>query len=168
MPKSKEIAKDMAKVRGFYRLQISEEGVVKGDSGWKENQITNGGFDEYIVRSLAGIAGSKQVVFAALGSGTAPASSGTALPGEYTNADFRAAMSVAPTVAGTSNYAQFAFTLDSGIYTGTDLLTIQNVGLFDNSTAQAGQIFAGNIYTTSTLASNQKVEGTYQIRFASA
>jgi hypothetical protein len=41
---------DGVKVRGFFRVQITEDGKgVIGDSGWKENQITNLGLRDFIV-----------------------------------------------------------------------------------------------------------------------
>ena len=33
--------KDALKVRGLFRLQITEDGEVVGDSGWRENQVVN-------------------------------------------------------------------------------------------------------------------------------
>ena len=44
--------------------------------------------------------------------------------------------------------------------------TIQNVGLFSGSTQGGGTMFAGNTYATSSLATNQAVNGTYNIAFA--
>lgn len=159
--------KDPVTVRGFFRLQITEDvngrKVVKGDSGWKENQITNLGFQDYLAASLGAVAGSKQVAFALLGTGTAPGASDTSLNGEITDVA-AARCAVTPTTIA-SKTVQFAFTLASNIYTAAK--TIQNVGLINHSsTATAGTIFAGNTYTTSALATNQSVNGTYQIRFS--
>ncbi len=37
-------------VRGFFRVRIVEEsGEIVGDSGWQANQITNLGFNQYLV-----------------------------------------------------------------------------------------------------------------------
>lgn len=162
--KEKKIAKDGVKARGFFRLQINDQdGRVSGDTGWKENQVVNLGFDEYLCQTLAGMAGSKTVSHAMLGTGTAPGATATSLDGEITDvAGVRCA--VTPTTIA-SKTVQFAFTLASNIY--TEAKTIQNVGLINHSsTATAGTIFAGNTYTTSALATNQSVNGSYQIRFA--
>ena len=165
MAKSKDkVSKDAVKARGFYRLQIREaDGKVSGDSGWRENQVVNLGFQDYLCQTLGGMAGSKTISHAMLGTGTAPGATATALDGEITDvAGTRCA--VTPTTIA-SKTVQFAFTLASGVYTAAK--TIQNVGLINHSsTATAGTIFAGNTYTTSALATNQSVNGSYQIRFA--
>jgi hypothetical protein len=136
---------------------------VVGDTGWKENQITNDGFDQYLCRSLAGIGGSKQVAYAMIGTGTQPGATGTSLQGELTDvAGMRCA--VTPTTIN-SKTVQFEFTLASNVI--TTVHTIQNIALINHSsTATAGTIFAGNIYATSQLATNQSINGSYQIRFS--
>jgi hypothetical protein len=167
MAKSKKgygVHADKVGVRGFYRLQISDQdGTVAGDTGWRENQVVNLGFQDYLSATLGAVAGSKQITYAMLGTGTAPASNATALPGEITDVA-AARCAVTPTTIA-SNTVQFAFTLASSVYTAAK--TIQNVGLINHSsTATAGTIFSGNTYTTSALATNQSVNGSYQIRFA--
>jgi hypothetical protein len=152
------------KARGFFRLQIQDQdGKVAGDTGWRENQVTNDGFNQYLCFALASSAGSKYVSHAMLGTGTVPGAAATSLDGEITDvAGTRCA--VTPTTIA-SKTVQFAFTLASSVYTAAK--TIQNVGLINHSsTATAGTIFAGNTYTTSALATNQSVNGSYQIRFA--
>lgn len=149
MAKSKKgygVHADGVGVRGFYRLQINEAGKVVGDSGWRENQVVNLGFQDYLSATLGAVAGSKQITYAMLGTGTAPASNATALPGEITDVA-AARCAVTPTTIA-SNTVQFAFTLASSVY--TEAKTIQNVGLINHSsTATAGTIFSGNTYTTS-------------------
>src|SRR3990167_9706610 len=157
-----KITKDGIKARGFFRLQINEGGQVVGDSGWKANQVVNLGFEQYLCQTLGGMAGSKTVSHAALGTGTAPGAAATALDGEITDvAGMR--MAVTPTTIA-SKTVQFAFTLSSNVITAAK--TIQNVGLFNTSQTSSGTIFAGNTYTTSALATNQSVNGSYQIRFS--
>jgi len=155
---------DGLRARGFFKLQIKDaDGKVAGDSGWKENQIVNLGFQDYLCQGIAGMAGSKTISHAMLGTGTAPGATATALAGEITDvAAARAA--VTPTTIA-SKTIQFAFTIASNVY--TEAKTIQNVGLINHSsTATAGTIFAGNTYATSALATNQSVNGSYQIRFS--
>lgn len=154
---------DGVKARGFFRLQIEEDGKVKGDTGWKENQVVNLGFDQYLCQGLGGMGGSKTISYAMIGTGTVPGATATSLDGEITDAaGMRCA--VTPTTIA-SKTVQFAFTLNSNVITAAK--TIQNVGLINHSsTATAGTIFAGNTYTTSALATNQSINGSYQIRFS--
>lgn len=163
MPKAKNIASDGIRARGFFRLQIVEDGnKVAGDSGWQKNQVVNLGFQDYLAASLGAVAGSKQVTYAIIGTGTAPAAADTSLSGEITDAsNMRCA--VTPTTIA-SKTVQFAFTLNSNIITAAK--TIQNVGLINTSTTAVGTIFAGNTYATSALATNQVIQGSYQLRFA--
>lgn len=156
------MAKDKTGVKGFFRMQISEDGKVVGDTGWKPNQITNVGYESYIVGSVGAIAGSSRPSYMALGTGTAPASTATALPGELGDvAGCR--ISVTPS-AVSSKTLRFVGSLDSDVITATR--AIANIGLFAVSTTQAGSIMAGNTYTTSTLQTNQTVNCTYEIRFS--
>jgi len=155
-------ANDSIKVRGFFRLKIMEDGKCVGDTGWKENQVTNDGFDQYICRSIGGIAGSKQVTYGIIGTGTAPAATDTTLDGELTDV---AAMRCAVTPSTIqSKTVQFAFTLSSNVCTAAH--TIRNVALINHSsTATAATILCGNTFTTSNLATNQSINGSYQLRF---
>jgi hypothetical protein len=158
------VTTDGVTAHGFFRLQIREQdGRVAGDTGWVKNQVTNEGFRDYLCQNLAGMAGSKTVSYAMLGTGTVPGATATALDGEITDvAGTRCA--VTPTTIA-SKTVQFAFTLASSVY--TDAHTIRNVALVNHSsTATAGTIFCGNTYTTSNLATNQSIYGSYQIRFS--
>ena len=75
--KTRPKARDGTKIRGFFRVHIvNDDGTVAGDSGWKENQITNLGFNQYLVSALGAIAGSKQVSHLNVGTGGAPAWAG--------------------------------------------------------------------------------------------
>lgn len=161
------VSRSEVKMRGLFRINIiehKEDGTteVVGDSGWLENQICNTGYDNYLSRVIAALAGSSLASFAALGTGTAPASSTTGLPGELTDAA-GCRCTLASSTTG-SKTAQFTFNLASNIITAAR--TINNVGLFAVSTTALGSIFAGNTYATSSLATNQSVNGTYQIQFA--
>ena len=148
------------KVKGFFRVQITEDGKgVVGDSGWRENQVTNLGIQDYVVDWLVGDTDNgKSITHLALGSGTAPASNGTALEGEAVK---RQAVT---TSIVDSRTAQFTgqFASDNSFVTNTQ--NISNVGLFN--TSAAGTIFAGNTYASSSCATNQNVNVTYQIRFS--
>lgn len=164
----KNKASDGLRVRGFYRLKvgqpINEEGTValaEGDTGWKENQIVNNGYKSFLQFAIIASAGSLTATHAAIGTGTVPASADTSLNGELTDAaGCRCALTTGTSGSKTVN---FTFTLNSNVITAAR--TIQNVGLFNGSTTNAGTMFAGNTYATSALATNQAVNGTYQIIF---
>lgn len=162
-------ARDSVQVHGFFRVQVSEERgdgvkVVVGDSGWRKNQVVNLGFDQYLCQTLAGAAGSKTVSHMALGTGGAPAATDTSLAGEVTHAtDSRKSVSTS-TIA--SKTVQFTAAFNSAASWITANVNISNIGLFNVSQTSSGTIFAGNTYTSSTVATNQNVNATYQIRFS--
>lgn len=153
---------DGVKARGFFRLAIvNPDGSIAADTGYRENQIVNVGYQDFLMYLLAGSAGSLRPSHAALGTGTVPASSATTLAGELTETSGRMALT---TGTSGSKTVQYTFTLNSGVIAAAS--TIQNVGLFSGSTQGGGTMFAGNTYATSALATNQAVNGTYNIAFA--
>ena len=152
--------KDSVKVQGMFRVNIREDGKVVGDSGWRKNQITNLGFNQYLVGSLGNISG-KSVTHAALGTGGAPAASDTTLAGEQS---VRAALTVA--TSSSSKTLRNTATFSSANSFVTASKNISNIGLFNTSTAATGTLFAGNTYASSTVATNQDVNITYDIIFA--
>jgi len=149
---------DGMKVRGFFRVQITEAGKgVMGDSGWCENQVTNLGIREYIVDWLCSGAG-KSVTHMALGTGGAPASNATSLEGELTHSTSgRAAVSSSVVASGTAQFTG-AFASANSFVTAT--ADISNIGLFNISTTGAGTLFAGNTFASSSCATNQSVNAT--------
>lgn len=150
---------DKVNVRGFYRVQITEEGEIVGDSGWRENTVVNDGFNEYLVSTLGAISGSKQVNYAALGTGTAPGATDTTLAGEV-----EARTAVTAETSSDSKAAQFTATFSSDGSFVTKSEDLQNIGLFASSSG--GTIFAGNTYATSSCATNQNVNVSYTIDFS--
>lgn len=155
------------RLRGFFRVQIEDgpTGKIVGDSGWRENQVTNDGIQDYLCTRLAGGTG-KTVSHMALGTGTAPASNGTSLNGELTHVS-DARKTVSSSIVS-SRTAQFTAAFNSADSFITATANISNIGLFHTSTTAAGTIFAGNTYSSSSVATNQNVNATYQIRFTSA
>lgn len=153
---------DGIKVRGFYRIQIQDQdGSIAGDSGWKENLVTNLGFNQYLVQSLGtGLTG-KKVSHMAIGTGGAPGAADTTLAGEQS---VRAAITAA-TSSG-SKTLRCTATFDSTASFVTASKNISNIGLFNTSTAAGDTIFAGNTFTSSACATNQNVNATYDIIFA--
>lgn len=152
-----------ATVRGFFRVNIEQDGKIVGDSGWRENQVTNLGIQDYLVNPLMGAAG-KSVSHMALGTGGAPASDATSLSGEITHAsDSRKTVS---TSVVSSRTAQFTAAFNSAASFLTQSANLSNIGLFHTSTTAAGTIFAGNTFASSAVATNQSVNATYQIRIS--
>jgi hypothetical protein len=166
--KKKALGSD-TKIQGFFRLQIEDgpSGAIVGDSGWVRNMITDTGFQHYIVQLMGNSAGSARVSHAALGEGTAPASTATALESEVTGSAGAGRKAVTFSETG-SKTCQWVCTFASTDSFVTQTETIKNVGLFSTSTVGGGSIFAGNTYNTSTVATNQNVNLTYQVRFATA
>ncbi len=156
-----ENIQDGIRVHGMFRLQITEKDRVVGDTGWRNNQITNEGFRNYLARLLGGISGSSQITHMALGSGGAPAASATTLAGEV---EVRAAVTAATST--NSKAVQFTATFASGNSFVTNTQNISNVALAATSTQGAATIFAGNTFASSSCATNQNVNATYTINFA--
>jgi hypothetical protein len=153
------------KARGFFRLQIVDpDGTIAGDSGWHENQVVNLGFNQYLVLGLMGDGAAKTVSHAALGTGTEPGAAATTLEGEQTEINARAAVTTA--TSSTSKRARFTATFASQSSFVSTTMTLKNIGLFNTSTRTTGTIFAGNTYATSTCATNQNVNVTYDIDFS--
>ena len=161
---------EKGKVVGMFRVQIEEDGHIVGDSGYKKNLITNQGFNNYIVNSLGtGLTGAK-LSHAALGTGGAPIATDTTLTGEVvTNGSFsvvRAALTAATSSSSKTLRNTATFSSSNSFITAS--ANISNIGLFGVSgpTSSTGTLFAGNTYTSSTVATNQSVNVTYDIIFA--
>lgn len=169
--KKTNLAQEGIKIRGFYRIQIVEDnGKVVGDSGWKKNQVTNLGFNNYLVKTLGALSGSAQISHMALGTGGAPAASDTSLSGEVSTNGSGSVVRSAVTAAtsSSSKTARFTATFSSANSFITAAANISNVGMFNVSgpTTASGSLFAGNTYTSSACATNQNVNATYDIIFA--
>jgi hypothetical protein len=149
---------DSIQVRGFFRVAISEDDKIVGDSGWRKNVITNEGKRNYLARALGALAGSLQVSHFALGTGGVPATNATTLTGEV-----QKRTSVNAETSG-SSAVQFTATFASAGAFVTATQNISNIGLFNSSSG--GTLFAGNTYASSSVATNQNVNVTYVISFA--
>jgi hypothetical protein len=151
------------KVRGMFRVVIrepdKEEGEIVGDSGFCQNQITNDGFNQYLVSVLGAIAGSKQISHMGLGTGGAPATGATTLANEVGT---RQAVTAA--TSSTSKTVRFTATFAAGWHSSGGAYNISNIGLFNS--LSGGTLFAGNTYASSSCASNQAVNTTYDIIFS--
>jgi len=157
-------------LKGFFRINIEEDGKIVGDSGWCENQVTNLGIQNYVAYSLLGAAGSTPTVAAAaLGTGTAPATDSVTLPGEISASTKRqTALTTAfssRSVGGGSATLQWVFTFYSVSSFVAATTNISNIGLF-NGTTTGNTLLCGNTYNSSQVATNQNVNCTYQIRIS--
>ena len=147
-------------LRGFLRVHLGEDDedgnpVVVGDSGWVENQITDLGWEKFILSSIGAVAGSLQVDRCVLGTGGIPASDATACPGET-----RRSSGIGVVTSG-SFTLQFTTNFVSGT-AGGDI----DVCCLCNDTASAGTIMCGTSFGSSTWASNQAVSVTYELQKA--
>lgn len=150
---------EAVRLRGFYRVKITNpDGSPAGDSGWKENAITDAGKRYFLSYGLGAIAGSLQVSYAALGTGGVPNATDTTLPGEVQK---RAAVTAA---SSGSTSVQFVATFSSSASFVTATQNISNIGLVNSSAT--GTLFSGNTYNSSSCATNQDVNVTYRITFS--
>ena len=155
--------KDGLKVKGMFRLHITKDGKLIGDSSWHKNQVVNLGFNQYLVMSLGSISGSKYVSHVALGTGGAPAAGDTALAGE---GELSKRSAVTAATSSGSKTVRFTATFNSTDSFVTATNNISNIGLFNTSAVTTGTVFAGNTYTSSSVATNQNVNVTYDIIFS--
>jgi hypothetical protein len=161
--------KDQGKIRGMFRLQIEENGNIVGDSGWKENLITNAGFLNMVNQMGTSLTGSK-LSYAALGTGGAPVATDTIQSGEVsTNGSgsvVRAALTAA--TSSTSKTLHNTATFSSANSFITAAANISNVGLWQTSgpTTASGTLMQGQTYTSSALATNQNVNLSYDLIFS--
>jgi hypothetical protein len=145
----------------MFRIALGQEKngetVIVGDSGWQENTIVDLGFQDYICAVVGAVAGSKQISYMGVGTGTAPATNGTSLNGET------------GTRKTTSNSVVSSMTMQAtASWASTDhpggTPSIANVGLFN--TSSGGTLCCGNTFSSSAWNSNQGLSITYQLRFA--
>jgi len=151
--------KDGLKIKGMFRIQLTEDGKLVGDSGWKKNQITNDGFNDYLCKALGAVSGSKQVSHLALGTGGVPAASDTTLAGEV-----QKRQAVTAATSSSSKTIRFTGTFSSANSFVTATANVSNIGLFNSSST--GTLFAGNTFASSAVATNQNVNATYDIIFS--
>lgn len=150
-------------IKGFSRIKMLENGKVIGDSGIQgPNQITNGGFENFLAKLLGAEAGSKQVGFMALGTGGTSATNATVLVGEIMGSTKRQAVTASNVSSKTERFTATFASSASFISASSN---ISNIGLFAATTTNA-TLFAGNTYASSQLNTNQDVHCTYEIRFS--
>lgn len=155
-------AENVISVKGFFRLKIGEEknGKTKvvGDSGWVPNTVVNLGFQDYIVKSIGSLSGSKYITHIGIGTGTQPGVSDTSLDGE-TGADRQTTTNSVVSSKTLQCTASWASSDHPG---GTP--NVQNLGLFN--TSSGGTLCCGQTFSSSAWNSNQAISATYQLRFS--
>ena len=159
------------KIEGFCRLQIRDydrdglPSIIAADSGWQgPNQVTNIGFINYINYVLGGSAGSLLVSYAAVGTGTTPASNAGSLPGEYAPATNAGARNPTTYSAPSSTQIQWIASWASSHNTTGGNVAVANAGLYQHSSTLS--LMCGKTYTSSTWGTNQALNLTYQLNLS--
>jgi hypothetical protein len=115
------------------------------------------------VKSLGSIANSSYLSYAALGEGSAPGAADTSLESEVTGSNANGNRDAMTMASSGSTALRCTGTFASGDSFVTAVENISNIGLFRSSTG--GTIFAGNTYDSSSCATNQNVNYTYDLTF---
>lgn len=141
-------------LRGFFRVHIVEQdGRIVGDSGWVRNTVVNLGKRDYLCTPLAG-GTAKSISRMALGTGTAPAATDTALQGELSHQTNAASGTRNRFTVNTSQIGstaiEFQATFASSISFATTTCNISNIMVI-NDTTTGGTIFAGNTFASPSL-----------------
>jgi hypothetical protein len=136
-----------------------QSGNIVGDSGYKENQVTNDGFNNYLIKSLGSLSGSARVSHMAVGTGGVPAASDTTLAGEQAVRE-----SITAATSSSSKTVRFTANFNSADSFVTATANISNVGLFNSSAG--GTLFAGNTYASSACLTNMGINATYDVIFS--
>jgi hypothetical protein len=148
------------KVRGFSRVTIAEpDGTIVGDSGFVENVVTNAGKRYYLAAMLGKYAGSSGIAYAALGTGSEANATHTTQEGELAEA-VRDALSAASSGSTAVRFTGTFASVDSFV---TASRNISNIGLWATDTA--GSVFSVAAYASSSCATNQAVNYTYDVTF---
>jgi len=150
--------RDEITVRGYGRIQLvnAKTGKIEGDSGWKQNAVTETGFDDAIVGAIGGIAASSQVTHMQLGTQTAaPSSTQTALSGE-----FGARQATTESLVGNGTLQATA----SWATNEATQSTIGAVGLYGSSSGSSA--FNALTVATSAKTTDQTLNATVQWRFS--
>ncbi len=173
MARRKKAIGDKLVVKGFMRVAVYDYGPkgepnykLVSDSGLIQNQMTNIGFLNYLAYVLGASAGSCLVSYAALGTGTAPASNTGGLPGEVVQ--FSDQRRPVTTSFNGSTQIQMIASWASGYQTVTTPIVLQNAGLYALSQTSNQSLMCGKNYTTQTWASNQSAALTYNLNLSAS
>jgi len=153
-----EVKTETMKIRGFIRGQIveSDTGKVVSDTGLIENKVCNYGL-QALQAFAAAAAGSNKPIYAVLATQTdAMNITQTAMSG--TSNAFRSMTASGTTGSSATFNVSFAGS-DGAISVG---------GAAIHTTNAQGGLWAGQVFTASSMATNQNFNLTYTLAFASA
>lgn len=152
--------KNRMRVKGFFRAQIVDKKSRKiiGDSGWRENTVTNLGLDDMCAGCAIGASGSKQAKSMVLATQTDDVNvTQASLLGTI---DSLQTLSPSIVVTGT---ARATCSFDGADHAGTE--TIGALGLMATNVGNAS-LLAGQTFATSQFTSEQDVNATYELQFS--
>lgn len=147
---------DSISIRGFVRTMLIDHKTGKVEIREVENAITAGGFQNYLVGTVGGIAGSKQITHLQLATQTtAPSSSQTSASGEF---EVRKTTTNSFVANGTLRMtAQFA----------TNEATQSTLGgVAAYNTSSGGTAASVATFATSNKTTDQTLNITYEWRFS--
>lgn len=156
-------------VGGMFRVKIvNPDGTCVGDSGWKKNVITNTGLHYGIMGRLVGMTGSVQPNYFALGRlQSSVATNASSLVTECAGTQM-IAVTTATSGRGAYNSSgtlQFTATFSSNLFAAST--TVAAAGLHHtNSGGSSTSLLCGATFASSTVATNQAINCTYQLLFA--
>jgi hypothetical protein len=153
--------------KGFFSLEIENpDGTIAGKVENVPNLVTRLGFQHICLRVGTNLTGT-QFSHLNVGEGAAPATNATSLPSEVsgTNGAVQRQVATASTQAG-SVTLRFLGTMSSANSFVTASENISNVGIFNHSSGSS--CVAGAAYASSTVATNQNVNITYDLVFETA
>jgi hypothetical protein len=168
------------KLRGFTKVQIvdSTTGTVVGDSGWKQNKITETGF-QYM--AVGGASGNTPITAEGLGLGYFTNTNFTSTQLDF---DSSPAVSNARILVTNANCSsEFVATSNGAIlrFQATWLAasnwisqdsTINGIGIFNNTSntanadINANKMLAGTTFAESAWSQDQEVRATYELKFS--
>ena len=144
---------------------VNPDGTISWKTPWYHNRVVNQGFADFLCHGLLNDASASHFGFLALGTGTLPATDGTALPGELASSTGGVTrQTYSPTVSASTQIKLYGTFVSGSNSFFTGPLTLQNIGVYASSTGS--NIFAGMTYATQAVSSNQQVNATYQFSFS--
>jgi len=153
--------------KGFFDLEIvNPDGTIAGKVERAPNLVTRHGFQHICLLVGTNLTGT-QFSHLNVGEGAAPATNATSLPSEVsgTNGVVVRQVATAATQAG-SVTLRFTGTMSSANSFVTATEDISNVGIFNHS--DGSSCVAGAAFTSSSCATNQNINITYDLVFETA
>lgn len=152
--------------KGFFTLEIvNPDGTIAGRAERVPNVVTRHGFNHICLLTGTSLSGT-QFSHGNVGEGAAPATNATSLPSEVSGTNNAVQRQGLTAATQDSVTLRFTFTMSSANSFVTATENISNVGLFNHSSGSS--CVAGAAYTSSSCASNQNVNVTYDLVFETA